>query len=451
MNLKKKKRALRILHDSEGFFIIHKNKKVRLTSASTLNGNAATHKNKLQNQVIVNNYLHRKARVKKTAPSGATKPTGPTDKASRHPSVPLVPASLRSDSDNFIRHSLVNQLEQLRHLQRNPPQHMPQSITVNPAINVHPANITVNNNGNAATHLKELHDPQTKNEIPLATKDLLKSGTFLSSSKGKEEMFPGLPPPTPMSLDSAASILGKLFSNSDLLNTLLNYADIKHGEKASADRMAILKKFPGLIGILQNSPSRSDTQKRSLAYEVTEYVKNFKGGSGKRSSPEGGGRGIYDNEIDEIMSQYTHTGTTSRPVYQGTFMRDELKNLKPAHKMAFIMNTDPSSKEGKHWVACYLDADHDKSLEYYDSFGKDPPKGFDRDMKRVVDELNLPYMLKYKVNRIIEQKSSDNCGFHAMRFLINRMKGNKFTEATKYNVLSAEAKAKSMREKFGFI
>ena len=140
-----------------------------------------------------------------------------------------------------------------------------------------------------------------------------------------------------------------------------------------------------------------------------------------------------------------------KPVYQGTFMRDELKNLKPANKMAFIMNTDPSSKEGKHWVACYLDANHDKSLEYYDSFGKDPPKGFDRDMKRVVDELHLPYMMKYKVNRIVEQKSSDNCGFHSMRFLINRMKGNKFTEATKYNVLNAEQKAKSMREKFGFI
>ena len=50
-----------------------------------------------------------------------------------------------------------------------------------------------------------------------------------------------------------------------------------------------------------------------------------------------------------------------------------------------------------------------------------------------------------------EQKSSDNCGFHAMRFLINRMKGNKFTEATKHDVLNSEQKAKSMREKFGFI
>ena len=143
MNLKKKKRALRILHDAEGFFIIHKNKKVRLTSASTLN------KNKLRatQQVIVNNYLHRKARVKKVGPSA---PSG----ALRVP----VTSSGRTDSDNFIRHSLVNQLEQLRHLQRNPPQHMPQSITVNPAINVHPANITINNR-------KEPHDPQLVQDI----------------------------------------------------------------------------------------------------------------------------------------------------------------------------------------------------------------------------------------------------------------------------------------------
>ena len=435
MNLKKKKRALRILHDAEGFFIIHKNKKVRLTSASTLN------KNKLQNQVIVNNYLHRKARVKKTAPSGATKPTGPTDKASRHP----------SDSDNFIRHSLVNQLEQLRHLQRNPPQHMPQSITVNPAINVHPANITINNR-------KEPHDPQlvqdTEGASTSTTKDALKSDEF-TSLKGPvipsgTRSVPPLRdgalqvPATPISLGTAALILTKIFNNSESLNTLLDYADIKHGGNTSIDRMEILKKYPGLIGILQNSPSRSAPEKRSLAYHVTEYIKNTKGSGGKRSSPEGGGRGIYNSEIDKIMEPY-------KPIYQGTFMRDELKNLKPASKMAFIMNTDPSSKEGKHWVACYLDADHDKSLEYYDSFGKDPPKGFDRDMKRVVDELHLPYMMKYKVNRIVEQKSSDNCGFHSMRFLINRMKGNKFTEATKYNVLSAEAKAKSMREKFGFI
>jgi len=413
----KKKRPLKVYHDAVGFFVLRKNRRVPITNIDP----KVISKNKLQSQVIVNNILSR-PRPKKEGSAGLNTRQAPKPKV--------------SDSDNFIRHSLVNQLEQLRHLQRNPQQHVPQPITVNnnipvnppaninvhPAnVNVHPATVTVNNN-------MENHDPQQEfddGSFKTPVKNSGKHETPISSSKVME----------------ASNVLKKLFKTRENLDTLLNRADVRGGQNMEMDYVRIIQRYPELSQFLTTTSHRSDQQKRVLIETVLNYIDEKKSGRGKSDTIRSG---IYDTEINHIMGKYA-------PVFQGTIMKDQVSQLKPARKMAFVMNTDTSDKPGKHWVACYLDADHDKSLEYYDSFGKDPPKNFDRDMKKIVDKLKLPHLLKYKINRIVEQKTSDNCGFHAMRFLTNRIKGNKFTEATKYNVLDAEKKAETMKHKFGFI
>ena len=64
--------------------------------------------------------------------------------------------------------------------------------------------------------------------------------------------------------------------------------------------------------------------------------------------------------------------------YKGTIMRDEIKKIlphvRPQSRVAFIINTDPSTKEGMHWQAIYIDArdgpESSNSLEFYDSFGR---------------------------------------------------------------------------------
>ncbi|GAM23478.1 hypothetical protein SAMD00019534_066530 [Acytostelium subglobosum LB1] len=142
--------------------------------------------------------------------------------------------------------------------------------------------------------------------------------------------------------------------------------------------------------------------------------------------------------------------------FEGVIASDQLDELEPKQRMSFIMNLDKSNQPGSHWVACNIDAKGDKSIEYYDSFGDDPSTDFLRRMKELVREIDPDVYLKFKVNRVIDQATNtDTCGYHAMRFLLNRYRGVPFKEATGYSdVRREEKKAREMKErykKFGYL
>jgi len=142
--------------------------------------------------------------------------------------------------------------------------------------------------------------------------------------------------------------------------------------------------------------------------------------------------GMTDLQIDEIMKKY--------PEYIGTIARNEIPKLLPYIKkrsrVAWIMNTDPSTKEGEHWVSLLVDArpKGDASVEYYDSYGEDLPKDIQKALKKVVDKMYANTYLKVKVNRIKHQSlNSSNCGPFAIKFIQDRLGRNKtFQQASGY-------------------
>lgn len=159
--------------------------------------------------------------------------------------------------------------------------------------------------------------------------------------------------------------------------------------------------------------------------------------------------GLYSDQIAEMMAPYKRSG------FLGVIASDEIEEMiKPSmgfNRFGFVMNIDPASKPGSHWVAVFVDLKDERALEYYDSFAEDPPKGFAEQMKRLIDAHDPPFYLKYKVNRIKQQaENSTLCGFHAMRFLIDRFHGKPFKECSGYSdVRSAEKQAGKMAKKYG--
>jgi len=108
-----------------------------------------------------------------------------------------------------------------------------------------------------------------------------------------------------------------------------------------------------------------------------DYLKRTSTGEGKSETDDG----LYNDQIDKIMSRFKD--------FKGCIMRDEIKKLlpdiEPQSRLAFIINTDPSTKEGKHWNAVYIDArespESSNSLEWYDSFGRGIPPDILEDCK----------------------------------------------------------------------
>ena len=154
--------------------------------------------------------------------------------------------------------------------------------------------------------------------------------------------------------------------------------------------------------------------------------------------------GLYDDEINSMMKPYARKG------YKGVYSIDEINKI-PVSKDNFgaVLNLDPSYKAGSHWVALFYNK-KDNSLDWYDSFGEEPPQRAMKDLKRLVDKINPKTLTTFKVNRIIQQSaSSSNCGWFAMRFLTDRFNGIKFKDATGYSeARKGEKDIKAFKKRF---
>jgi hypothetical protein len=180
-------------------------------------------------------------------------------------------------------------------------------------------------------------------------------------------------------------------------------------------------------------------KKRARTDVIKEIIKNINqrisdnqyGNGGLKQSNDD--YGLNTDQINQLMSKYGSE-------YLGTIARDEMQSLiqkvKGKSRGGFIINTQKSNQPGQHWQAVFYDArpSGSNSIEFYDSFGRDPSKSFMKDVKILADKLNAETYLKFKINKIIQQSNtSSNCGYFASKFLIDRFRGKPFRECTGYD------------------
>jgi len=198
---------------------------------------------------------------------------------------------------------------------------------------------------------------------------------------------------------------------------------------------------------IEETDSKDNPEIAQAATAVLEQVANGSAYTGK---------GLTTMEINDIIAPILGD------MYLGTLPSNFNKFLPKklnGDKFGFVMNTDPSSKEGKHWVGVLIDLDDDLSLEYFDSFGKDPDKKFMKEIKKLIDKLKPNSYLKFKINKVqVQDNKSQNCGFFAMKFLLDRLlNGLTFKQATGYkneivdDSIQGERNIKSLKNKFGYI
>ncbi|MDR3550896.1 MAG: hypothetical protein P4L31_05745, partial [Candidatus Babeliales bacterium] len=133
--------------------------------------------------------------------------------------------------------------------------------------------------------------------------------------------------------------------------------------------------------------------------------------SSSSSSQIGTGTLIYNPElsistldVDQIMKKYPH--------FAGCVPSDYVLSvpIKPKTEFGIIINKDPSSQPGSHWVALYSNGH--STLEYYDSFANNPAPTLLKDLKVIAKRIGAEDYLQLKINKIIQQEDqTTNCGW----------------------------------------
>lgn len=116
-------------------------------------------------------------------------------------------------------------------------------------------------------------------------------------------------------------------------------------------------------------------------------------------------------QIMNVMKKNNKT----KQYFQGVFASDKLPKLKVKKPSCFIINTDPSSKPGTHWVAIYFPKKG--SAEYFDSFGFKPK------IKSITNFLTANCK-RYTYNKIqLQNIFSTVCGNYCCEYLMHRCQG----------------------------
>ena len=113
---------------------------------------------------------------------------------------------------------------------------------------------------------------------------------------------------------------------------------------------------------------------------------------------------MYEDTIDKILQ----TDSRTKRVYLGTFAFDELPIINK-YPTCLIINTEPRSKSGEHWLACYFDAN--KNSYFFDSYGQRPS------FYNIETFLKNNSIAIYYSNRKI-QGILPYCGFYCIFFLL---------------------------------
>jgi hypothetical protein len=115
-------------------------------------------------------------------------------------------------------------------------------------------------------------------------------------------------------------------------------------------------------------------------------------------------------EIGKILEWDKRTATSFRGVYAS----DELPTYAPTSSL-YIINTDPSTKPGTHWVVVFVDIK--RHTDYFDSFGNLPT------VQSIEHFLNKNSKVCKYWTDAVQHPLSVACGYHCIFFAVHRCMG----------------------------
>jgi hypothetical protein len=120
---------------------------------------------------------------------------------------------------------------------------------------------------------------------------------------------------------------------------------------------------------------------------------------------------LYTSEIERAAG----TDPLQRKHFLGVFASDELPQRIHSFPASLVVNTDPISKPGRHWIAYYFD--QQQRLDYFDSQGLPPLSGrLARFAKQNSWDIGF-------CDKPLQGFHSAACGYYCIAFLALRSRG----------------------------
>lgn len=146
----------------------------------------------------------------------------------------------------------------------------------------------------------------------------------------------------------------------------------------------------------------------------------------------------YMSGMDEFLGVFSLMNLHTLKLPRKGVRRGALK--KSYEHNSFILNI------GYHWVGVRID---DETIEYYDSEASQPPDEFMEILRPILKKTYPDSVFQFKVSSVVcQDKRSSSCGYHAMRFLVDRYRGLSFKDATFFSTVDRSIKGEKEAKRF---
>lgn len=171
---------------------------------------------------------------------------------------------------------------------------------------------------------------------------------------------------------------------------------------------------------LPNEPSISEQQNEDGEDEDDSDAVESQDGNGDE--------GLSNLQINKYL-------TKRLPDFVGVHAINQLSELsynKPSISM--VVNTKPFPQTG-HWIAVKMLVQNGLPvMEVFDSLAKDMPKPLHNKLLALAKKWNpTSDLIQLKINKVLSQGATNHCGYFAMKFLLDRHKGQTFKQASGFD------------------
>lgn len=184
-----------------------------------------------------------------------------------------------------------------------------------------------------------------------------------------------------------------------------------------------------------------EAEQRLRDFERREERKRAKEKKKIEGKGDDGDDGLYNDQIEKIMVKRVKDFV---PVIPADKTEELLKYVgKGDKRFSAIVNTADSSSDGTgkngnslgHWTAVFINNEDDyPSIEFFDPLVSEIDDRLYNTLRKIAKRMNGELYFKYKPNMIRRQKlNKSTCGYHAMKFIENRINGVPFSEASGYD------------------
>ena len=257
---------------------------------------------------------------------------------------------------------------------------------------------------------------------------------------------------------------GKNYTDNSCFN-IKNLIDIsEHFNKNFPNYSFNIKKDKKYL--LKNLTSRMKKQfncDNQLCWVKTNFIKSMNDDeilnyTFRPQGPKGKFDWLSTSNIDDVMYQYENIYNDFKFLgavpndfedleYLETYNFDLKKIInKKKNKIGMIINLDPSTKGGSHWVAFYSNLKKNQ-IFFFDSFAQQPDPRVFKFMKKLYKNMkgnNNLFDIRY--NKIRHQFDNSECGVYSMNFIIRLLNGETFDEIT--NNITKDEDMNKCRKKY---